>query len=379
MEARSLAEALKLIMKGRGWSQLRLARELGVSQVWVSQVSREQRDTGIMKASRLLARVGWELCITPIGEEEDPVKRRSFIAAAASVTFMPSAKVGPYQDPQYLRALATQLRTTRYEIGGVPLAATALRHLGKIGQSINASDPDLQVASAGLARAASVVLYDARMFEKSESAGNLALVLAKRADHLEDTAHAFELLSQVSSYRGDYRRAAMYAQRGLGLPALTDECKARLSVRLGVSLAKTKVGGTERRSRTLLDVAHGYDGSSSGTTAMILGSSGIVLSSLGHHEEGERYLDEAVHRFQGIPLLHGLWLGESAHAAIRAADPNRAAHHMQIVARLAPLITSSRFDQKVDEILAVSARWASVPEMRDAREQLRTIQSSTKA
>ncbi|MEV5754902.1 helix-turn-helix transcriptional regulator [Actinoallomurus sp. NPDC052308] len=379
MEARSLAEALKLIMKGRGWSQLRLARELGVSQVWVSQVSREQRDTGIMKASRLLARVGWELRITPIGEEEDPVKRRSFIAAAASVTFLPSTKIGPYQDPQYLRALATQLRTTRYEIGGVPLVATALRHLGKIGQSINAADPDLQVASAGLARAASVILYDARMFDKSESAGNLALVLAKRANHLEDTAHAFELLSQVSSYRDDYQRAAMYAQRGLGLPELTDECKARLSVRLGVSLAKTNMGGRERRSRTLLDVAHGYDGSSPATTAMILGSSGIVLSRLGHHEEGERYLDEAVHRFQGIPLLHGLWLGESAHAALRAADPNRAAHHMQAVARLGPLITSSRFDQEVDEILAESARWASVPEMRDAREQLRAIQPSTRA
>lgn len=111
----------------------------------------------------------------------------------------------------------------------------------------------------------------------------------------------------------------MYAQRGLGLPALTDECKARLSVRLGVCLAKTNTAGFERRSRNLLDIAHGYDDASSKSAAMILGSSGIVLSHLGHHEEGERYLDEAVRRFQGLPLLHGLWLGESAHAAMREA------------------------------------------------------------
>lgn len=89
------------------------------------------------------------------------MKRRSFIATAASVALLPSAKAGPYEDPHYLRALATQLRTTRYEIGGVPLVATALRHLGRIRHSINALDPDVQVASAGLARAASVVLYDA--------------------------------------------------------------------------------------------------------------------------------------------------------------------------------------------------------------------------
>src|SRR2546426_101631 len=137
-------------MKSREWTQTELARELGVSQVWVSQVSREQRDTGIIKASRLLARVGWELRITPIGEEEDPVKRRSFIAAAASVTLVPSAKTGPYQDPDYLRALATQLLETRNEIGGVPLVSTAVRHLGKIGQAINVRDRNLQVAAAGL-------------------------------------------------------------------------------------------------------------------------------------------------------------------------------------------------------------------------------------
>jgi hypothetical protein len=171
----------------------------------------------------------------------------------------------------------------------------------------------------------------------------------------------------------------MYAERGLGLPALTGECKARLSVRLGVSVAKTNAGGVERRSRHLLDVAHGYGGSSAGTAAMILGSSGIVLSRFGHHEESERYLDEAVRLFQGIPLLHGLWLGESAHAAMRAADPYKAAHQIQAVARLGPLITSSRFDQKVREIIADSARWASVPEMRDARDQLRAIQPSAKA
>ncbi|WP_345435269.1 hypothetical protein [Actinoallomurus vinaceus] len=379
MEARSLAQALKLIMKSREWTQTEIARELGVSQVWVSQVSREQRDTGITKASRLLARVGWELRITPIGEEDDPVKRRSFIAAAASVTFLPSAKAGPYQDPEYLRALATQLRATQYEIGGVPLVAAASRHLNKIGQAVNARDRDLQVAAAGLARAASHVLHDARLFGKAENAGNLALVLAQRADHVDDTANALELMSQVSSYRGDYHRAAMYAQRGLTLSGLTDELKARLSVRLGVSLAKTSAHGVERRSRHMLDVAHEFDGTSPGTAAMIVGSSGIALSRFGRHEEAGDHLDEAVRLFDGIPFLRGMWLAENAKAAVRAADPGKAADQMHALARVSPLITSSRFDQKVSDIIAASSRWASVPEMRDAREQLRAIQPSAKA
>jgi transcriptional regulator with XRE-family HTH domain len=366
-------------MKSREWTQTELARELGVSQVWVSQVSREQRDTGIIKASRLLARVGWELRITPIGEEGDPVKRRSFIAAAASVTLVPSAKTGPYQDPDYLRALATQLRETRNEIGGVPLVSTAVRHLGKIGQAINVRDRNLQVAAAGLARAVAHVLHDARLYGKAENAGNLALVLAQRAEHVDDTANAYELMCQVSSYRGDYRRAAMYAQRGLALPALTDESKARLSVRLGVSLAKINSHGIERKSRHLLDAAHEFDCSSPATIAMITGSSGIVLSRFGRHEEAGDSLDEAVHYFEGIPLMRGLWLGESAQAAMRAADPAKAAAQMHALARISPLITSSHFERKVNEIIAGSARWVSAPEMRDAREQLRAVQPSAKA
>ncbi|GAB3965116.1 hypothetical protein GCM10029978_027140 [Actinoallomurus acanthiterrae] len=379
MEARSLGQALKLIMKNREWTQTELARELGVSQVWVSQVSREQRDTGIIKASRLLARVGWELRITPIGEEDDPVKRRSFIAAAASVTLVPSAKASPYKDSEYVRALAARLNRTRYEIGGVPLVATASRHLNKIAQAINVRDRNLQVASSGLARTASFVLYDARFLERADNAGRLALVLAQRSDDIDAIAHSYESLSQISTSRGDYRRAAMYAQRGLALPELTNERKARLNIRLGLSLAMAHAHGKERRSRQLLDVARGLDGFSWETMLAIVGNSGVALSRLGRHEEAARSMDEVMNLVEGRQLSRGLWLGESAQAALRASDPLKAADRMSALAHVGPLITSSHFDQKVNEIIAGTARWANVPEMRDAREQLRAVQPSAKA
>lgn len=43
-------------MEQKGWTQTDLARELGVSQAWVSEMSRGQKDTGMAKAVNLLAR-----------------------------------------------------------------------------------------------------------------------------------------------------------------------------------------------------------------------------------------------------------------------------------------------------------------------------------
>src|SRR4051812_30424930 len=109
MEARNLPEALKLIMEQRACSGSRLASELGVSQQWLSDVYRGKKDTPTTKAIRLLASVGWELVIRPKREESDPVKRREFVTAAASVMFVPSPKVGPHQDPSYLAELTQRV------------------------------------------------------------------------------------------------------------------------------------------------------------------------------------------------------------------------------------------------------------------------------
>jgi hypothetical protein len=137
--------------------------------------------------------------------------------------------------------------------------------------------------------------------------------------------------------------------------------------------------GKERRSRQLLDVARGLEGFSWETMMAIVGNSGVALSRLGCHEEAARSMDEVMDLVEGRQLSRGLWLGESVQAALRAADPLKAADRMSALAHVGPLITSSHFDQKVSDIIVASDRWASVPEMRDAREQLRAVQPSAKA
>src|SRR5918992_1159272 len=65
MEARSLPEALKLIMRQRGCSQNRLSRDLRKSQSWISEVISGRRATEFAKVIKILDRVGWEVVIRP--------------------------------------------------------------------------------------------------------------------------------------------------------------------------------------------------------------------------------------------------------------------------------------------------------------------------
>src|SRR5262245_42550841 len=118
MDARNLPDALKLIMEVRGWSQNRLARELGISQSCSSYAARGMKDTSTTKAIKILGRVGWELRITPKAEGDDPVNRREFVTAAATATFIPAGKGNPFQDPQYIRVLAARSARMGDEMGG---------------------------------------------------------------------------------------------------------------------------------------------------------------------------------------------------------------------------------------------------------------------
>src|SRR5918999_6361542 len=118
MEARSLPEALKLIMNQRKCSQTQLSRDLGKGQSWVSEVISGKQATSFAKMIKLLDGVGWDAVIRPKPEVQDPVKRREFVAAAASVMFVPSPKTGPYQDAVYLRGLAKRVAADRYQNGG---------------------------------------------------------------------------------------------------------------------------------------------------------------------------------------------------------------------------------------------------------------------
>lgn len=373
MEVRTLADALRMIMRERGWSQTDLARELGVSQVWVSNVTRGQRDPGLARSAGYLARVGWEIRLCPARVEEDPVKRREFMAATASVAFVPAQKVGPFQDPEYVRMLASRLDLMRDEQGGVPLVSTAMRHVNHLRQAINSRDRNLQAAASDLARKAALVLDDARELDPADQAGALALTLARRADYVEGAAHSYENLCLFSSRRGDAGRAATYAGRGLQLPELPDEHRARLNVRLAAALSRQKGYGFQRQTRAAMDEALGIDGIPPAATAVVAGNVGIAQGRLGLYEDAQKSLTEAVRIFRRTPLMYAAYLASQTKAALQAADPSMAADLMFRLARATPLVTSARVDKHVSDIMAASAQWAKVPEMRDARAQLSAV------
>jgi transcriptional regulator with XRE-family HTH domain len=371
MDGDGLPEALRSIMGMRGWSQLDLARELGVSQSWVSQASRGMRDPGIARTERLLSRVGWEVRISPISED-DPVRRREFVAAAASITFVPSPKVGPYQDPGYVRHLAERLAHDRYQQGGVPIVSTALRHLRKIRPAINGSDRALQEASSGLACETARVLYDSRRYTAAEQTGIFALDLARRSGSTGAQADAYSALSRINidQRRGD--RGAMYARLGLRLGDLTPTRRAWLRLRLGRSLALLPC--RERSARDVLDEAMTVDGLPPHEAADMVGNAGVAMLGMGEHATARAAIAEAVRAgAQCSILLFVAYQAWEVEAALRADDASMAADRMTALARIAPLVSSVRVNTHIADVYRMSGRWAGLPEMRDAREQLRSV------
>jgi transcriptional regulator with XRE-family HTH domain len=371
MDGHGLPEALRSIMGLRGWSQLDLARELGVSQSWVSQASRGMRDPGIARTERLLSRVGWEVRISPISED-DPVRRREFVAAAASITFVPSPKVGPYQDPGYVRQLAERLAHDRYQQGGIPVVSTALRHLRKVGPAINGSDRALQEASSGLACEAARVLYDSRRYAAAEQTGVFALDLARRSGSTRAQADAYSALSRINidQRRGD--RGAMYARLGLRLGDLSPDRQAWLRLRLGRSLAL--VPGRERAAREVLEEALAVDGLPTYETSDMLGNVGVAMLGMREHDGARATIAEAVRLgAQCSALLFVAYQAWEVEAALRADNASMAADRMTALARIAPLVSSVRVNTHIADVYRLSGRWAGLPEMRDAREQLRSV------
>src|SRR5918992_3969464 len=139
METRSFPDALKAILKQRGWSQARLARELDMSEDWVSKSRRGLRDPSIGRVIQLLSGVGWEVVIRPKSpkrEKSDPVKRREFhgrvvkLAAgsaavkATGITFVPSARVPIFRNHEYVTALVDHVTHMRNENGAARLIST---------------------------------------------------------------------------------------------------------------------------------------------------------------------------------------------------------------------------------------------------------------
>jgi transcriptional regulator with XRE-family HTH domain len=355
----------------RGWSQLDLARELGVSQSWVSQASRGMRDPGIARTERLLNRVGWEVRISPISED-DPVRRREFVAAAASITFVPSSKVGPYRDPGYVRYLAERLAHDRYQQGGTPIVSAALRHLRKVGPAIHGSDRALQEASSDLACETARVLYDSRRYAAAEQTGIFALDLARRSGSLRAQADAYSALSRINidQRRGD--RGAMYARLGLRLGDLPPAQRAWLRLRLGRSLAL--LPGRERCARGVLEEALTVDGLPPHEMADMVGNAGVAMLGMGQHDAARAAIANAVRiGAECSTLLFVAYQAWEVEAALRADNAPMAADRMTALARIAPLISSVRVDSHITDVYRLSGRWAGLPEMRDARDHLRSV------
>jgi hypothetical protein len=60
-------------------------------------------------------------------------------------------------------------------------------------------------------------------------------------------------------------------------------------------------------------------------------------------------------------------------AALRMSQPSLAADPMFALARVAPLVDSRKLDGDLRVVLAESAKWATVTEIRDARDHLRAV------
>lgn len=373
MDMRSLPEAFTVIMRERGWTQTDLAEKVGMSQSWVSQVISGRRDPGMAKAIILLDRIDLEVHITPKREEADPVERREFMAAAASVVFIPSSKADPYQDRNFLETLSASLARNRYAVGGTPLAAGALAHVGRTREAVGPSSaPALLSTASELMSQVALILYDAEKLTHAERVGAVALEFAVRASDLNSQARAYDNLSRISLYRGDTLRGIVYAQRGLAIPEISPYQEASLSMRLGRSLALTP--GQESASREALDHALNVDGLSPFSQATLQGDVGIGLSLLNEYGQAETLLSEATDLIgQWSPLFQAQYLGRQAQTAIRAGDISFASHCVAQLSRVLPFITSGRVNKRVSQILKSSEKLASDREMRAARDFLRAI------
>jgi len=365
MDVRSLGDAFKVVMDHNGWSGARLARELGASQPWVSMVLNGRRDPGMRRSAELLARTGWEFQLVPSGG--DPVRRRAFLLAAASVAFVPSPAATPYSDPAYLDGLTARLIHNEAQMGGAPLAREALRHIARTVPAAQAGGVPLRAAASRLCQQAALVLHDVRRLGQAEEVAATALAFARAAGDVTAQATAYDTLSLITAHLPD-GRGAEYARRGLALPGASDSDRAALAARLGRSLAL--LPGHAREARTSLEHALQL-ADQSGPSAEIAGNTGIGFTDLGMPGRAEHYLTTAVSLTASSPFLHSLYVARQAKAAIRARRPEQAAEKMTALAAVAPLVESPRLAIHLRHIYDGTRKWAAIEDVRDARDALR--------
>jgi transcriptional regulator with XRE-family HTH domain len=360
-----LAEAFRVVMADRGWSASRLARELGTSQPWVSMVLSGKRDPGTRRAAALLKTAGWELALVPSGDD-DPMKRRNFLMAAATVALVPgSGPTNPYTSATYVDGLAARLAAHEAQLGGAPLAREAARHASKVIPVARAGSPALQAAASRLCHQSALILHDVRQLGQAETTARAALSLGLAAGDVPASASACDVLSMTTAHLPD-GRGARYAQRGLGLPELPAAERAALSARLGRSLALAGRTGAARASLDqALELADG--------SAEVTGNAGIGLTDLGLTGQADDCLTTAARMTAGQPFIHALYVARLAKAALRARNPGLTAQRMTTLAALVPLVDSPRLTIHARHLVDGTRIWEPIPEVRDARDALHEV------
>lgn len=383
MEATNLPDALKLIMDTRGWRQSDLAHELGVSQAFVSQLINGKRDLALAKLMAHLARVGWEVRITPKAEGDDPVKRRQFVTSAASVIFMPSAGVSPYRDPAYVRSLVKWVARNRYEHGGNAALSSVVRHLHNVQLSFDSEDKELQLAGSDLACEAVWTLNDVTRYRAAENAGRMALELGRRSGSQDAQSRAYSALSAINTSRGQSDRAVAYAKQGLKLRGVDPAQHTWLALRLAWAMSPLRgeelnVRRTIEGVQVFLENTGGF-GMSAFEKSELIGGIGSTLRIARAYPDALRSLNEAVDLTrQSSILLNGYYLQQEIMTVLATRNPVLAATKISTLARIAPLVSSARIDGNARKILDRSATWSSVPEMRDAREHLQSVMTPSR-
>lgn len=384
--ARNLREALKLIMESHGWPQSRLARELGVSQPWVSDIVRGAHDCPFGKAVSLLAKVGWEVRITPKvdgGEaEDDPVKRREFLAGAASVGFVPSPKTTPFHDPFYVNQLAQRITQAHYQTGGSSMTATLLHQARKINSASVSGGRELQSAASEFMRRGSYILRQAGRSDISTRFANSAVRHASQATDPDKQAEAYFALIHATTFNGHDGSlstagkggsgAVVLARRGLEVPGVGDLPRADLNVCLACGLAN--VPGNERQARIALKKALSIDTGPAVDRAVIIGHAGNALRDMGERREALKLLEDAIR--QCAPhshFNHAQYLCDQIMITLAMREPERAASLMNDLSYVVPFVDSARVDRQVEHVLRSAKPWATVAEVRDARTRLQSV------
>jgi hypothetical protein len=349
-------------MDRNGWSGTRLAREIGTSQPWVSMVLTGKRDP-LRQSIGQLERVGWEVHVVPKGDD-DPVRRRDFLAAAACTAFVPPAKASPYTSPDYLEAIAARLARNEAQLGGGPLAREAARHTVRAGIAARDGGTQLQAAASRLLRQCALVMHDVRQLTRAEQTAAAALKLARTAGDRAAQAQALNTLSLITAHQSD-GRGVEYARHGFGLAGADDE-RAILAARVGRALALAP--GRKPEARRWLDRALELQADGD---AEIAGNCGIGYTDAGIPALGERYLADAAGLTAASPHLHALYAARQAKTAIRAGQPEQAAGKMTELAALAPLVDSPRLSIHLRHIHDGTRRWDAIRDVRDARDALK--------